>query len=104
MIERQAKNLRARFHVIVSSPDWEEGALTDSTLENVVFAPLPVLQGGFQCVVADVPSRFRSNSEAKPGRNAMRHYTCHSMATIATLPVRDVVARDAFLFFWTTDL
>jgi N6-adenosine-specific RNA methylase IME4 len=76
--------------------------VTDSTLENVVFAPLPVLEGGFQCVVADVPSRFRSNSEAKPGRNAMRHYTCYSMATIATLPVRGVVARDAFLFFWTT--
>ena len=32
----------------------------------------------------------------------MRHYACHSMATIATLPVRDVVARDAYLFFWTT--
>jgi hypothetical protein len=24
LIERQAKDLRARFHVIVSSPDWEE--------------------------------------------------------------------------------
>jgi N6-adenosine-specific RNA methylase IME4 len=32
----------------------------------------------------------------------MRHYRCHSLETIATLPVRDVVARDAFLFYWTT--
>jgi N6-adenosine-specific RNA methylase IME4 len=69
---------------------------------TAVFAPLPIVEGGFQCVVADVPSLFRSNSEAKPGRNAMRHYKCHSMATIATLPVGDVVARNAFLFFWTT--
>jgi N6-adenosine-specific RNA methylase IME4 len=67
-----------------------------------LFAPLPAVAGGFACVVADVPSRFRSNSEARPGRNAMRHHTCHSMATIATLPVQDVVARDAFLWFWTT--
>ena len=32
----------------------------------------------------------------------MRHYACHSMAALAALPVADVVARDAFLFFWTT--
>jgi N6-adenosine-specific RNA methylase IME4 len=68
----------------------------------VVFAPLPMIAGGWPCVHADVPARFRSNSEAKPGRNAMRHYTCHPMAMIATLPVRDVVARDALLWFWTT--
>jgi N6-adenosine-specific RNA methylase IME4 len=67
-----------------------------------IFAPLPVVEGGFQCVVADVPSRFRSNSKAKPGRNAIRHYNCHSMPTIASLPVRNVVARNAFLWFWTT--
>jgi N6-adenosine-specific RNA methylase IME4 len=67
-----------------------------------IFAPLPTVAGGFECAVADVPSRFKSNSEAHPGRNAMRHYNCHSMAALATLPVRDIVARNAFLFFWTT--
>jgi N6-adenosine-specific RNA methylase IME4 len=67
-----------------------------------IFAPLPTIAGGFTCIAADVPARFSSNSEARPGRNAMRHYTCHSMATIATLPVHTVVARNAHLFFWTT--
>ena len=71
-------------------------------LPRALFAPLPTIAGGFPCVLADVPALFRSNSEARPGRNAMRHYACHSMATIATLPVRDVVARNAFLWFWTT--
>jgi N6-adenosine-specific RNA methylase IME4 len=66
------------------------------------FAPLPHVDGGFACVLADVPSRFKSNSESKPGRNAMRHYACHSMATIASLPVKSVVADDALLFFWVT--
>ena len=67
-----------------------------------LFASLPTVAGGLSCVLADVPARFRSNSETKPGRNAMRHYTCHSMATIATLPVREVVAGNSFLFFLTT--
>ena len=69
---------------------------------SALFAPLPRVDGGFACVLADVPSRFRSNSAARPGRNALRHYPCHAMATIATLPVREVVARDALLWFWTT--
>jgi N6-adenosine-specific RNA methylase IME4 len=67
-----------------------------------LFEPLPAVEGGFQCIVSDVPARFRSNSKARPGRNAMRHYQCLPMETLATLPVRRVVARDAYLFFWTT--
>jgi N6-adenosine-specific RNA methylase IME4 len=69
---------------------------------SALFDSLPTVKGGFTCVHADVPSRFRSNSEARPGRNALRHYACLPMATIATLPVANIVARDAFLFFWTT--
>jgi N6-adenosine-specific RNA methylase IME4 len=76
--------------------------MSDMRPHPVLFAPLPMVEGGWPCVHADVPARFRSNSEARPGRNAMRHYTCHSMVTIATLPVRDVVGPDAFLWFWTT--
>jgi N6-adenosine-specific RNA methylase IME4 len=67
-----------------------------------LFAPLPTVEGGFACILSDVPSRFRSNSEMKPGRNAMRHYACHSMETLAMLPVGETAARDAFLWFWTT--
>jgi N6-adenosine-specific RNA methylase IME4 len=67
-----------------------------------LFAPLPTVLGGFACIASDVPSLFRSNSDAKPGRNARRHYACHSMAALATLPAGDIAARDAFLFFWTT--
>jgi N6-adenosine-specific RNA methylase IME4 len=66
------------------------------------FALLPSIAGGWPCIHSDVPARFRSNSEAKPDRNVIRHYACHSMSTLATLPVRDVAAPDAYLFFWTT--
>jgi N6-adenosine-specific RNA methylase IME4 len=67
-----------------------------------MFAPLPTVAGGFRCVSSDVPSPFRSNSEARPGRNALRHYACHSMAAFAALPVSEIVAGDSYLFFWTT--
>jgi len=51
-------------------------------------------------VVADPPWRFSSNSVAKPGRNAMRHYSCMRDDEIAAL---DVPAKpDALLFMWTT--
>jgi N6-adenosine-specific RNA methylase IME4 len=65
-----------------------------------LFAPLPVIEGGAGCVHADPPWGFRSNSVARPGRNAMRHYQCLTPDEIAALPVRDVVARDAFLWLW----
>lgn len=55
-----------------------------------------------QIIVADPPWRFASNSQAKPGRNAMRHYPCMTDAEIADLPVRALAARDALLFLWTT--
>jgi N6-adenosine-specific RNA methylase IME4 len=67
-----------------------------------LFAPLPVSEDGFRAVHADPPWGFRSNSVAKPGRNAMRHYSCPRPDEIAALPVRDVVARDAFLWLWVS--
>lgn len=60
------------------------------------------LRKDYRVVAADVPWAFRSNSVARPGRNAMRHYDCMSLEDIAALPVKDVVADNAVLFFWIT--
>ena len=56
----------------------------------------------YDIVCADPPWKFSSNSRAKPGRNAMRHYDCMSDADIAAIPVKNMVAKDALLFMWTT--
>jgi N6-adenosine-specific RNA methylase IME4 len=69
---------------------------------SLIFAPLPTIAGGRPCILSDVPADFRANSIARPGRNARRHYACHTMKTLAALPVRDVAARNAFLFFCVT--
>jgi N6-adenosine-specific RNA methylase IME4 len=56
----------------------------------------------YRVITADPPWRFKSNSKDNPGRNAMRHYSCMSLADIVAMPVRDVLAEDAILFLWIT--
>jgi N6-adenosine-specific RNA methylase IME4 len=63
-------------------------------------APLPTVPGGFRCLVCDPPWLFKSNSVAKPGRNALRHYNCMSLAEIEAMPVAEIAADDAALFLW----
>jgi len=60
------------------------------------------LRNDYRVVIADPPWAFKSNSKAKPGRNAMRHYDTMSLEEIAALPVKDHVADDAALFLWIT--
>lgn len=58
--------------------------------------------GQFDVILADPPWRFASNSEAAPGKNAMRHYPCMQLEDICALPVRDIAAKDALLLMWVT--
>lgn len=64
--------------------------------------PFVGLQGDYRVIAADPPWQFKSNSAAKPGRNAMRHYDCMSLDAINALPVADIAADDAILFLWIT--
>ena len=56
----------------------------------------------FRCIYADPDWNFESNSVAKPGRNARRHYECSSVEEIAALPVERHAAPQAVLFMWIT--
>lgn len=68
-------------------------------MNNEAFA---YLRNDYRIIAADPPWAFKSNSAAKPGRNAMRHYSCMSLEDIAALPVADIAADDAALFLWIT--
>lgn len=63
---------------------------------------LPETDGGWQVIYADPPWSFASNSAARPGRNARRHYPTMTVEEIAAMPVRDVAARQALLLMWVT--
>lgn len=58
--------------------------------------------GGFEIIYADPPWKFSSNSKAKPGRNAQRHYDCMALPDILAMPVAEIAAKDALLFLWAT--
>ena len=64
--------------------------------------PFDHLRSDYRVVIADPPWRFKSNSEANPGRNAMRHYDCMPLSDIVALPVQKHVAKDAILLLWIT--
>jgi N6-adenosine-specific RNA methylase IME4 len=72
----------------------------DKVSVSTLFAPLPTIPGGYGAACPDPPWRFASNSDARPGRNARRHYRTLKPDEIATLPLRDVMAKDAYLFLW----
>ena len=71
-----------------------------TTREPPLFAPLPHTPGGYGCIHADPPIRYRSNSRERPGRNAMRHYRCFDYQDFEALPVADAAADDGYLFLW----
>lgn len=54
----------------------------------------------YPIIVTDPPWRFSSNSKAKPGRNARRHYPCMTDADLCTLDIPAL--PDAIMFCWTT--
>jgi N6-adenosine-specific RNA methylase IME4 len=73
-------------------PRWQQ-------VPSVDWEPLPEPPpGGWGVIYADPPLRFKSNSEAKPGRNAMRHYPCLTIPQLCTLPLKPLLAKDAVLF------
>lgn len=64
--------------------------------------PFDHLRSDYRVIAADPPWHFKSNSAAKPGRNAFGHYSCMSLNDIAALPVAQHAADDAVLFLWIT--
>jgi N6-adenosine-specific RNA methylase IME4 len=72
---------------------------------SVPFADLP--QQHYGCILADPPWHFRARTALQVGnwtsrRDAEKHYNVMGVDDIAALPVKDIAAKDAHLFIWTT--
>ncbi len=66
-----------------------------------IYADVKALVGqGVDVYLVDPPWKFSSNSAAKPGRNAMRHYPTMSLAEIEAIPIKPTLAENAALFLW----
>ena len=62
------------------------------------FDELP--RGHFGAILADPPWKFVTYSERGQGRSASQHYKVMTFEEIASLPVHDLAAPDAWLFLW----
>ncbi len=60
------------------------------------------LRNDYRVIAADLPWWFKSNSVGNPGRNALCHYQCMSLAEIMALPVGSIAADDCVRFLWIT--
>ena len=68
---------------------------------------LPTVSGGFKCILADPPWHFKAHTALQTAnwdsrRDAEKHYSVMSLADIAAMPVKEIAAKDAHLFLWTT--
>lgn len=69
--------------------------------ENNEIAPLPVVVGGFQTVLADPPWRFSNRTgKVAPEHRRLDRYSTLSLDEIKSLPVGDVTAENAHLYLW----
>lgn len=74
-------------------------------LSPAVLEPLPTIEGGWPCIVADPPWYYRSWTPAndeRGDRSVERHYRTMRMEEIMAMPVRDIAAPDAHLWLWIT--
>jgi N6-adenosine-specific RNA methylase IME4 len=69
-----------------------------------VFTPLPTTPDGWLCVLADPPWAFNTWSVKGQSRAPSQHYHTLSIDTILTLPLTQILARDAWLFLWLPDV
>lgn len=64
-------------------------------------APLPIVDGGFQTILADPPWRFANRTgKVAPEHRRLDRYSTMSLDDICALPVADVVAKNAHLYLW----
>jgi N6-adenosine-specific RNA methylase IME4 len=54
-------------------------------------------------IYADPPWSFRNWSAKGTGRNAVSHYDCLDLPSLAALPIADLAAENCALFLWATD-
>lgn len=69
------------------------------------FPELP--RGHFKAILADPPWHFRARTALQVGnwtsrRDAEKHYAVMGLDEIKAMPVRELAAKDAHLFIWTT--
>lgn len=66
--------------------------------------PLPTTDGGFRCIYADPPWRFKFRGSTEGNARVIEnsHYRTMDLADVKALPVKAVASKDCWLFLWVT--
>jgi N6-adenosine-specific RNA methylase IME4 len=76
-------------------------ATIDSLPATPDIAPLPMVAGGFQTVLADPPWRFANRTgKVAPEHRRLDRYGTLDLESIKAIPVADITARNAHLYLW----
>jgi N6-adenosine-specific RNA methylase IME4 len=67
---------------------------------EALFASLPQIAGGFGAAIIDLPLKYASNSDAKPGRNARRFCQWYRPEAFRDFRIAEVTAEDSSIFTW----
>jgi N6-adenosine-specific RNA methylase IME4 len=76
-----------------------EAPAVETSVETPLFAPLPVVEGGFRVTMVDSPWRWQAWSAKGEGRAPS--YKTLTAPQLATLPLKSVMAKKSSLFMWT---
>lgn len=75
--------------------------LTEPLRPDATPASLPTVAGGFKTVLADPPWRFTNRTgKVAPEHRRLDRYSTMTLDGIKSLPLADVVAKDAHLYLW----
>lgn len=58
--------------------------------------------GSIQCLAADPPWKYKTWSDKGLTKSAEQHYSTLPLEEIVRLPIKDIAAKDCWLFLWTT--
>ena len=62
---------------------------------------LPIVDGGWQTVLADPPWRFENRTgKVAPEHRRLRRYSTMDIDAICDIPVADVAATNSHLYLW----
>jgi N6-adenosine-specific RNA methylase IME4 len=68
-----------------------------------LFAPLPVVEGGWACVAIDAALDYATWSAKGQGKAPSKHYDTHAPEALEALGLELVLAKHAWLFAWWPD-
>lgn len=102
--DEQKAILQAAAAIRIKKVEEKRNRLRGTVAASEDLIPDALPQGRFQVVVCDFPFDYRSSKNATSNADPRHHYPTMSLADIAALPIRDILADDALLLLWSPSM